>query len=128
MCVPDFLKHSFWRSGFFLHFLSFSVTVKLFIELPSPYYRTFWVFFCSSACTRYRCCNCQIRGQGDASPQEKGSEQYGETNNAHAVSDIVQQQRVRRGKFQRIDDDAPGDPEKGRAHEETKAGLLREED
>src|SRR5712692_5384992 len=73
-------------------------------------------------------CSCQNRGQGEALPQEKGGEQYAKAGNPHAVSDVVQQQRVGHGKLQRIDDDAPGDPEKGKAHEETKAGLLREED
>src|SRR5260370_10715835 len=56
-----------------------------------------------------------------ALPQEKGGEQYAETGNTHAVSDVVQQQWVGHGKLQRINDNAPRDPEKGKAHQETKA-------
>ena len=64
----------------------------------------------------------------EESAEEKGGEQRGETNNTHAVSDIVQKQWIRYGKLQRIYDQTPRDTEKGKAHQETKGGLFSEED
>src|SRR5579884_637470 len=62
------------------------------------------------------------------SSQKKGGQECCKPNNTRAVSDVVQKQRIRLSKLQCVDDNAPGDPEKGKAHEETKTGLLTEED